>query len=40
MFDNILKRKKAFLGSIKKSLKSRTFGIFPKGVGPWFWSKI
>ena len=38
MFDNILKRKKAFLGP--KKFKKSNIWYFSKGVGPWFWSKI
>ena len=37
---DILERKYAFLGyKIKKLRKSKSWE-FPKGVSPWFWSKI
>ena len=40
MFDNILKRKKAFWDSKITKLKKLNICYFSKGVGPWFWSKI
>ena len=39
VFNDILKRKNAFLGYKKKNPKSRKIYIFFKGVNPWFWSK-
>ena len=39
VFYDILERKNAFLRYKTKSPKSPKFGIFPKGVNPWFWSK-
>ena len=40
MFDNILKRKKAFLGSKITKLKKSKFGIFPKGLVHGFGPKF
>ena len=43
VFENILERKKGLsrLATIKtRNLKSGKSGIFPKGVSPWFYSKI
>ena len=40
VFDNILKRKKAFLNSKIKKLKKSKIWFFFSGVSPWLWSKI
>ena len=40
VFDNILKRKKAFLDYKKQKVKKVKFWDFSKGVSPWLWSKI
>ena len=40
VFDDILERKKAFLDYKKWKLKTVKNWDFPKGVSPWFWSKI
>ena len=39
VFNDILERKYAFLGYIKKKLKNSKNGHFSKRVNPWFWSK-
>ena len=39
VFDDILKRKNAFLGYKNKKLKKSKNRHFSKGVNKWFWSK-
>ena len=39
IFDDILKRKQAFLGNKNKKFKKSKYWHFSKGVNPWFWSK-
>ena len=40
VFDNILKRKKAFLDYKKQKVKTVKNWDFSRGLSPWFWSKI
>ena len=40
VFYDIVERKNAFLGYKNKKLKKSKNTHFPKGVSPWFWSKI
>ena len=40
VFYDILERENAFLGYKNKKFKSWKIGIFPKGVNPWFCSKM
>ena len=39
VFDNLLKRKKVFLGNKINDIKKSKNWDFSKGVSPWFWSK-
>ena len=39
-FYDIPERKNAFLGYKNKKFKKSKNWHFPKGVNPWFWSKI
>ena len=39
VFDDILQRKKAFLGYKNKKFKKSKNKHFSKEVNPWFWSK-
>ena len=39
VFDHILERKNAFLGSKNQKIKKSKNWRFSKGVNPWFWSK-
>ena len=39
VFDHILERKNAFLGSKNQKIKKSKNWHFSKGVNPWFWSK-
>ena len=39
VFNDILERKKAFLGYKNKNFKKSKNWHFSKGVNPWFWSK-